>query len=248
MLGKSLYGNYGFHGILYSIRLDDLITDSVYKQLDRDVVVPTTDHGLPDRQGVTSDARDFRLKPEISFYNRSMRLVRGVAAALLALRLALPVFAAQTEEAELKAAYLYNFLKLTEWPAIQAGDPMDLCVANRNPFGAALDALQSREVQDKPVRVRVLEPGQRPDGCRMLFIPDDANAGDAQSWLTSASGTAALTVSDRPGFIAEGGMIGLITEDNKLRFEVNLEPVRRNRLNLRAQLLQLAVRVEGMQP
>lgn len=182
-------------------------------------------------------------------------MVRAMLAVFAALWLAWPAAAVyaeeaavQTEEAELKTAFLYNFLKLAEWPEAAGNDPMDVCLARHDSFAGALSMLQNREVQGKQVRVRVLESGQSPAGCRLLFIPGDEKAVAAQAWLAAAAEMAVLTVSDRPGFIGQGGMIGLFTEDSKLRFEINLESVLRHRLKLRAQLLQLAVRVEGIPP
>lgn len=177
-----------------------------------------------------------------------MRLVRSLPAALAALWLSLPVAAVQMEEAELKVAFLYNFLKLAEWPPANAADPMDVCLAHIDPFGDASEMLRGREVQGKALRLRVVEPGQSLAGCRLLFISAEEKTGDVRDWLAASAGQALLTVSDSSGFIGQGGMIGLVAIDNKLRFEVNLEPVHSNRLKLSAQLLQLALRVEGMQP
>lgn len=179
---------------------------------------------------------------------RRLPAIRHLAAALAALWLSWPVAALQTEEAPLKVAFLYNFLKLAEWPAAQAADPMEVCLARIDPFGVALEALQGREVQGKALQVRVVEAGQSLAGCRLLFISAEEKSGTVRHWLAASAGQALLTVSDGPGFIGQGGMIGLVAIDNKLRFEVNLEPVHSNRLKLSAQLLQLALRVEGIQP
>lgn len=159
-----------------------------------------------------------------------------------------PVTAAQTGEAELKAAFLFNFLKLTEWPESSSTETIDLCLARVDSFDKALEIFQGQQIQGKPIQTRVLESAKNIAGCRLLFIPDSDKVSAIPAWLEAAGNAAVLTVSDRSGFIEHGGMIGLIILDNKLRFEVNLEPVQRSGLKLRAQLLQLALRVEGVKP
>ena len=49
-----------------------------------------------------------------------------------------------------------------------------------------------------------------------------------------------LTVSDVPGFSRNGGIIGLVLVDRRVRFEINLAHARQVGLTLRASLLDLA--------
>lgn len=179
---------------------------------------------------------------------RRLHAACGVLAVLAMLGLSSATGAAQTGEAELKVAFLFNFLKLTEWPDAGSSESVDLCLARVDPFDNALDIFQGQQIQGKPVKTRVLESAKNLPGCRLLFIPDSDKVGAMPAWLEAAASQAVLTVSDRTGFIDHGGMIGLIILDNKLRFEVNLEPVQSSGLKLRAQLLQLALRVEGIRP
>lgn len=172
-------------------------------------------------------------------------LARGARALAVCAALAAAGALAQSGEAELKVAFLYNFLKLADWPESEDSATMDLCLAHRNPFGETATVLEGRQAQRLPLRVRVVENLDALQGCRLLFVAEDEKAGAAQRWLEAAEGSPILTVSDRPEFIDRGGMIGLTVQDNRLRFEVNLEPVLRNRLRLSSQLLQLASRVKG---
>lgn len=52
-----------------------------------------------------------------------------------------------------------------------------------------------------------------------------------------------LTVGDRARFARTGGMVGLVTVDNKIRFEVNLRMARASGLRIQAALLRLATEV-----
>lgn len=51
-----------------------------------------------------------------------------------------------------------------------------------------------------------------------------------------------LTVGDVPAFLETGGVINLLIEEKKVRFEINLAAAARARLSIRSSLLRLAVR------
>ena len=54
-----------------------------------------------------------------------------------------------------------------------------------------------------------------------------------------------LTVSDGNGFAHSGGTIELFTQQNRLRFIINLENARHAGLRISSNLLQLAASIEG---
>ncbi len=49
-----------------------------------------------------------------------------------------------------------------------------------------------------------------------------------------------LTVGETPGFAERGGMIRFTLEDNRVRFEINVEAAREADLNISSRLLTLA--------
>lgn len=79
--------------------------------------------------------------------------------------------------------------------------------------------------------------------CHMLVVGDEGRAGEA--WLAAVQGLPVLTISDTPQFVERGGMIGLVIEGERVRFEANLEPAQRGNLRLSSQLLKLARSVKG---
>jgi len=52
-------------------------------------------------------------------------------------------------------------------------------------------------------------------------------------------------VGESEHFVQEGGMIGFLLEENKIRFEVNLEAAERAKLKMSSRLLELAKTVIG---
>jgi hypothetical protein len=147
-------------------------------------------------------------------------------------------------EYELKAAFIYNFAKFTEWPGEGAAASFRFCVAGRDPFGEALDKLAERTVRNHPIAVfRGVEPDEAAD-CELLFL-HGGDAAHRAAALKHVAGRPVLTVGDDPGFIEGGGMIELMMVENRVQFEVNLLAVKSAKLMISAQLLRLARRVKG---
>lgn len=151
-----------------------------------------------------------------------------------------------TPEYQLKAAYLFNFAKFTEWPAasLPAGAPVTICIAGRDPFGDALAGLESKMLQSRPVRVRRGVHAEDLRGCQIVFITDNDER-RMQDLLRAAESASTLTLSDIDGFVEQGGMIGLITRENRILFDVNFDMTHRANVKLSSQVLKLARSVRG---
>lgn len=140
-----------------------------------------------------------------------------------------------SQEYQIKAAYLYNFLKYVEWlePVNQT---FTICVAGQNPFGGVLDGLTKNErVRGNPVKTEVIlgfEPG-----CDVIFMPRTSNI---PAYLQGAAGMPILTVGETPRFIEQGGIVNFFLENGKVRFEINRTAAERARLRISSRLLQLA--------
>ena len=80
--------------------------------------------------------------------------------------------------------------------------------------------------------------------CHILFVSSSERANLARTFGT-VGGEPVLTVGDTRGFAREGGIIELLLEDNKIRFDINLNEAKRSGLRISAQLLQLARQVQG---
>lgn len=146
-------------------------------------------------------------------------------------------------EDQLKAAYLFNFIKFIEWPADTAAPTLTVCFAGAQGVRDALaSSVENKKVGERTVAVRGLTPAGDPGGCNMLYIETDSTM---QSWQsTLAAAPSLLTVSDAPGFAHKGGVIELFTENNRLRFNINVENAQKARLRISSNLLQLAATVE----
>ena len=168
-----------------------------------------------------------------------IRQVSGAALLLLALAAA-PVPAA-VPEYQLKAAFLYNFAIFTDWPPTAAAH-MTVCVLGRDPFGAALDALNGKIVQNKTLATRRIATAEEARDCRVLFIGAESGI-DLGSTLAALKGRPVLTVAEDRGAMHQGAMIGLVSDGERIAFDINTAAARDGGLVLSSKLLRLARRL-----
>jgi hypothetical protein len=146
-------------------------------------------------------------------------------------------------EFQVKAAFLFHFSQFVEWPgeAFPRGDsPLVIGVIGRgDPFNGALErAVRDKRVADHPIVIAHYDSVAAMGACHILFICDDQ--ADALDAILQKAGSGTLTVGDLDSFTERGGLVRFFPEDNKVRFEINLEILRRSRLHISAKLLKLA--------
>jgi hypothetical protein len=149
---------------------------------------------------------------------------------------------ASQREYEIKAAYLYNFIKYVDWPSY--GDTITIGVLGGNPFGAALAPLNGKVVKGRRLVVRQLDSVRDAQKCQIIFVSSSEKQ-RLQEIFESLRSARVLTVGETQGFADGGGMINFIEENNKVRFEINAEAARRTGLNISSELLKLAKLVKS---
>jgi hypothetical protein len=163
--------------------------------------------------------------------------------ALAGLLLAAGARAQPVEEYQVKAAFLYNFVKFVEWPAEAfktPGDPVTICVLGRNPFGGALEeAVQGKVVAGRSFAVRELSEAVPQGECQVVFVAVSERK-RFHSILKKLKSPGILTVGEASGFAAEGGVINFRLENGRVRFEINVDAADEKRLKVSSKLLALA--------
>lgn len=153
--------------------------------------------------------------------------------------------AAQGLEYEVKAAYIFNLVNATEWPATafaSADAGFNVCVAHANPFGALLaQTFHNERVGSHPVVVSVVDSPQDAARCHLLFIGRDA---DGRGTLQAAAAAApVLTVGESRAFESRGGIITFVSEAGRIRFNVQHSAAGKRGLTLSSKVLQVARQV-----
>ncbi len=143
---------------------------------------------------------------------------------------------------ELTAAFLFNFVRFTTWPAdvLQKGGPVVVCVSGNNWVADSLvDLTRDQTVDGHPLQVRRTNLDQPLDQCHVVYgAALDANR--AQRLIHEASGRPILTVSDVSDFAQRGGVANFFIDGGRMRFAVNPAAADRAGLRISSRLLTLA--------
>jgi hypothetical protein len=189
-------------------------------------------------------------------YQRTVKLMlRRVGILIVALSVSLswaPETFAQARDSSdsseylIKAGFIFNFAKFVEWPTTafaQPDSPIVIGILGTDPFGTIIDQI----VQDKKIGARGFVVKRLKWGsdvkdlrdCKILFVSASEKA-HMDELLQMVKGLPVLTVGETPGFAERGGVIRFVLEDNRVRFEVNVEAAHQAELTISSRLLTLA--------
>lgn len=146
-------------------------------------------------------------------------------------------------EADLKAAFLYNFTKFIEWPA-EAFAKEDAAVVvgvyGDEEFTQNLRTLLAdKKAHNRPFTVRRLTSPQDAKTCQILFFRENETRKMGAAY-ESIKRLPILTVGESDDFLDQGGMFTMLFEDKQLRFEVNTGAAENAKLTISSKLLRLA--------
>jgi YfiR/HmsC-like len=146
----------------------------------------------------------------------------------------------------IKAGFIFNFAKFVEWPPAsfaQPDSPIVIGILGTDPFGTIIDQIvQDKKIGGRGIVLKRLKWGADPKDlkeCKILFVGASERA-HLDELVQTLRGLPILTVGETPGFAEHGGVIRLVLEDNRVRFEVNVEAARQAGLTISSRLLTLA--------
>ena len=162
----------------------------------------------------------------------------AVATLLLGVRLE-----AQTpmNESEVKAMFVYNFLKFVEWPSesIRTKDPFVVLIIGDGPTADATERfLESKAIGERPLFVRRTKWDQSLAGARAVFVIE-RDPKRLHLILEAAAAAGVLTIGEGESFATRGGVIGLLVENRKVRFDVDTTAAQVAGLRVSSKLLAL---------
>lgn len=154
-------------------------------------------------------------------------------------------------EHEVKAAFMYNFLKFIDWPDEKVPDgnePMNIFVVGDYPECKTFKDIQEKSQDSNPVRVQIFKSFEQMNDpnvlkdCHLLYICKSEKK-HVSRILAIVKDSNVLTVGEYDGFLEAGGVINFVEYREKLRFEVSMPAATAANLKLRSKLLKLAKRV-----
>ena len=147
--------------------------------------------------------------------------------------------AAQADEAEQKAALVYNLLLFVEWPVDvlpPQAPSLALCIDGASPLRSAVQALDGRIVRHWRLDVRDLASAGSWSACHAALLDSPSNAPERPpvGTLLIADGDAAPSIA---------AAVVLHRDGDRVRFDIDLATVRQSRLQVSSKLLRVARRV-----
>ncbi len=147
-----------------------------------------------------------------------------------------------SREYDVKAAFLYNFITFTDWPAddfTSPSSPYVIGIMGEDPFGPVIEQIVNGEqIKSRPLQVRRFKHLEDMQRVHILFLSssESHHLPEVLRWL---KGQPILTVSDIPGFAEAGGGIEFLS-DTRIKLLINPSALREANLTVSSKLLRLA--------
>jgi hypothetical protein len=154
---------------------------------------------------------------------------------------------ASAVESRIKAAFICKFGNYVEWPSGSArhdGPFVIGVVADEPVVGELLQAASGHTVNGRPIHVRKLLRGDPVDGLDILFVGRSGAPWLAET-LAATHGQPILTITESANADDAGGIVNFVVVDDKVRFDIALEPAEHSNLKISGRLLAVARKVSG---
>jgi hypothetical protein len=150
---------------------------------------------------------------------------------------------ATASEYEVKAAILYRVAKFIDWPTnafVTRDASFIICVVGDDEVMRAFDSLSGKTLNGHNISVRRVT-GDMLDLrlCHAAFFPGESGA-DVDYTLEKLRGLPVLTVGEAEDFAHRGGILALLTREQRVKFALNLPVSKDAGLVVSSQLLKLA--------
>jgi len=168
----------------------------------------------------------------------------------------------QGREHQIKAAFLYNFVQFTDWPADKLSEPNTITIGllGEHPFGDAFDPIKDKTVKNQRLIIKNLGMFRKsfPPGdagklesanylkelrkCHVLFICDSERE-NFKAIINAVKGYSVLTVGETTDFLDVNGIITFIPGTEKPVFEINQKVCKQEGMKISSKVLRLARQV-----
>ncbi len=148
---------------------------------------------------------------------------------------------------ELQVAMIFKILDFIQWPDFpfyNSNKIFRIGVFGNSPILEAIQLLEEETIKGLQVEVQLVENIRDAKKFHLLYVcPPKTDS--LQSILNAIGDTKTLTISKVDGFAEKGGMINFYETKGKMRFEINLDKVKKSGLKISSRLLSLSKIVDS---
>lgn len=156
-------------------------------------------------------------------------------------------FAGDELVGKLKVAYLYNFTRFIDWPALPPDQPFVIGVIDDSEMEAHLRLLEreQRQAEGRPIEIRSYPSAAALGSSQMLFIGDGAGP-ELAAIVQRTKDEATVLVGDTAGYAGRGVAIEFFLQPDlfrgkqRLRFRIDPKALHGRGLKVSAQLMDVA--------
>jgi hypothetical protein len=154
------------------------------------------------------------------------------------------IAAQQYTEYEVKAGYLYNFVRFISWPEgsfANSSSPIVIGIYGSDRFGEIIRrTIRNNTVDGRTFVIKYYNHPSQIQQCHILFVSEISRT-ELIDLLRIVRKKPILTVGDNlEGFCQMGGIINFTPQYSRNRFEINNTTARNNEINISSKLLSLA--------
>ncbi|PIE63354.1 MAG: hypothetical protein CSA25_00755 [Desulfobacter postgatei] len=157
------------------------------------------------------------------------------------------------EEYRVKAAFVYNFTKLIQWPQKafdNEGEPFNIVVFGNEYMKEYFQTIDGKISTGRVISIQYSDPNafdykQMLAESQIVFISRHTRLEQVLEILSHVGNRPVLTIGEVKNFSRAGGIIQFFTRDDHLHFEINIKNAEAHQLKFSSRLLKLAVIVNG---
>jgi hypothetical protein len=142
---------------------------------------------------------------------------------------------------QLKAAFVLNFVRFTEWPAgaIRDNNAIVVCLTDTDVAAAFKKIVKGRTASSRNIEARWVRDDGDLRACHVAYI-SGANERRTADIIAMLQISSILTISDDETFAERGGMANFFVEHDNMGIAVNINAIQRAKLQVSSKLLALA--------
>ncbi len=147
------------------------------------------------------------------------------------------------KQAAIKSAFILNIARFVYWPddTFNGDKPFDLCMLGNNPYGKAVESLQTRTIAKRRIALHIIDGPPKQDACQLLFVPVSQMGALPQDFdLPGLLTVSDLTDAEDMGAHLGQTIVSLLREDARIAIAVDRERGESRGLRFSSELLKLS--------
>ncbi len=149
-------------------------------------------------------------------------------------------------EYQVKSALIFNFIKFVELDQSKyKNNSITLCSYKGNKINDEVIKLTGLNISGLKIEYNEIEDDENIDNCSILIV-DKRDDASLKILLEKAYEKKILTISDNDDFGEKGVVFNMYLQDERVRFEINIEASKRSGVKISSRLLSIAKIVKNI--